>query len=532
MCKKIFSVLAVLLLVPMLAVSSGQQGGATGEMETVRALVMDSGEWGTPSADLLVYKTAAEASNITIEMEVMPGDAAHDIVSTRLAAGDLPDMMTIPRPYAQDYGPQGALEDLVSHLDKAPNLKEKFNMDANPWLYTAEGNLYFLPGGPAPYWAWGWVWRQDIADELDIAEPETIDDWVAAWRKVKAQKPDFIPWMAFWGVPMSHLAGAYGIGGDARGVYTFRNGEFSSPWISDEFKQIVTLCRDMYAEGIMWNEYLTADWDTFQAAEASGKVFSTTFYAGTMFNYVGEDIKSNITGVRAPKGPAGYHGHSWMGVGSYWGMAVPAMSKAKDGAVRFLDFINSDEGEILWLFGKEGETFYRKADGNYDYLDSIKAAAKDEGRSTDMYLRRTYNIGISGFNPMVLRPRLKLMNDMAMGDASMMGLYKSQAIVADDLAPYPPPVWNNKEESGRLTTLNADIDTYRQEMVAKFVAGQEPLTKWDEYVAQMKKLGTEEVEQIINQGYQRYLDLVGKSKGYAPDARKLLDLSGLSEAVK
>jgi putative aldouronate transport system substrate-binding protein len=529
--RKVFALTAILILIgAAIAVASGAGGETVATEETtIKVLMKDSGEWGTPSVDRLLYAEAIKATGVNLEIELIPGDAAIEQLNVRLAAGDVPDATEISRPMTQQYGPQGALTDFVELFDVAPNLKKKFSIDSNPWLFTPEGKLFFLPVSETPYMEWGWVWRQDIADELGIETPETIDDWVAAWRTVKAARPDSIPWMAMWGVPMGHLAPAYGIGGDSRSPYTFRDGVFSHPFISDEYREILTLMAMMYEEGILWPEFLSADWDTFQAAQASGETFSTTFYSGTMFNYVTDDIRKNIKPVPAPRGPRGHSGHDWLGASAYWGMGIPVNSKNPEAAARFFDFLMSEEGEILYLFGKEGVTFERTDDGMYNYTDEVREAAKTEGRDLNQYLMREYLIRIGSFGSMVLRPALSIQRSISMGGGAISGYTQSQAMVATSLAPYPPPVWSNDEEQKRINTLNTDIDTYYKEWQAKFITGNEPLSKWSEYVAGMKSLGVDEVIALVNAGYERYLEIAGRPKGYVPTIE--IDTEGLLESV-
>ena len=102
-------------------------------------------------------------------------------------------------------------------------------------------------------------------------------------------------------------------------------------------------------------------------------------------------------------------------------------------------------------------------------------------------------------------------------------------MAATNLAPYPPPVWSTDDEQNRINTLNTDIDTYHMEWRTKFITGQEPFSKWSEYVAGLKSLGVDEVVALVNAGYARYLEIAGKPKGYVPDIG--ISTEGLREAA-
>ncbi|MNY83182.1 hypothetical protein D3C86_2257680 [compost metagenome] len=50
-----------------------------------------------------------------------------------------------------------------------------------------------------------------------------------------------------------------------------------------------------------------------------------------------------------------------------------------------------------------------------------------------------------------------------------------------------------------------DLRTYQYEMINKFIMGQEPLTKFDEFIATLKKLGIEDATKIYQTQYERYM---------------------------
>ena len=51
--------------------------------------------------------------------------------------------------------------------------------------------------------------------------------------------------------------------------------------------------------------------------------------------------------------------------------------------------------------------------------------------------------------------------------------------------------------------LHDSIDSYVREQLAKFLYCQEPMSKWDSYVEEVKKLGVEEMLSIYEGAYNR-----------------------------
>jgi putative aldouronate transport system substrate-binding protein len=49
-----------------------------------------------------------------------------------------------------------------------------------------------------------------------------------------------------------------------------------------------------------------------------------------------------------------------------------------------------------------------------------------------------------------------------------------------------------------------DVNTYSDEMVLKFILGAEPLSNFDNYVAQLKKLGIDDAVKITQTAYDRF----------------------------
>jgi putative aldouronate transport system substrate-binding protein len=49
------------------------------------------------------------------------------------------------------------------------------------------------------------------------------------------------------------------------------------------------------------------------------------------------------------------------------------------------------------------------------------------------------------------------------------------------------------------------IDGYVKKMRAEFIFGTTPLSKWDDYVKQIQKMGLDEMMKIHQAAYQRYI---------------------------
>ncbi len=71
-------------------------------------------------------------------------------------------------------------------------------------------------------------------------------------------------------------------------------------------------------------------------------------------------------------------------------------------------------------------------------------------------------------------------------------------------AKYMPPVSPSSEEASKLASLKNQIDTYVGEMLIKFIVGQEPLEKFDDYISRLKQMNIDEVLKIYQNALERF----------------------------
>lgn len=67
-----------------------------------------------------------------------------------------------------------------------------------------------------------------------------------------------------------------------------------------------------------------------------------------------------------------------------------------------------------------------------------------------------------------------------------------------------PPITPTPEESQEFASIMSEVDTYVSEMFLKFIMGQEPLIKFDEYVEQIKKMKIDKAIKIQEAALARY----------------------------
>ena len=69
-----------------------------------------------------------------------------------------------------------------------------------------------------------------------------------------------------------------------------------------------------------------------------------------------------------------------------------------------------------------------------------------------------------------------------------------------------PYLYVKEEEVSELANLNNAIDTYADEMIMKFIMGEEPLENYSAVIEQLKARGIDRVLEMRQAAYERYLE--------------------------
>ena len=167
------------------------------------------------------------------------------------------------------------------------------------------------------------------------------------------------------------------------------------------------------------------------------------------------------------------------GMGNF---AITNKNKYPAETVRWMDYFFSDEGALMFFMGIEGETYEQTANGpkllrqNYNSPDGLTMTQE----------LAKYLINPGGNHPVMVTDDYFTGSENAASDKEATKV----------LAPYLiDEVWPSftytAEENDNMSILAADIGKYVNEMQAKFITGDTPLTEWDEYVKTIEKIGLE-----------------------------------------
>lgn len=464
-----------------------------------------------------VFKIMGDKFNIDFKFDNPPLENSVERLNLTLMETELPDViMEIPMTDVLKYGETGVilpLNDIINN--QMPNLKaelDKRDGVMNTLTY-GDGNIYYLPmldektSGNMPY-----IVRTDWLDKLNLESPVTIEDWEHYWELVKTTdlngngKNDEIPFSCYDMVALRNFCTAWGCLDD---FYTDADdgGKVHYGPIDDKYKEAVTWMNEMYNKGYIDQEIITMDFSSFSAKLAQNVVGSFYGPLGGMLAAQNATMPASVPDFHCaatvpPKGPNGHQIHSNIDLVPRAIVAATITSSCKnvDRVVEWLDWMYSPEGQQLLNLGVEGK-HYEMVDGKPVYTDYVMN--NPDGLSPKQAIG-SFSISQGTMPSVLCFSQTSQLDDAAVLDA------KTNCIIPflEESNKYviPGTLSFQSEQDSERRAIMADIETYVDEMIMKFITGREPLSNWDTYVSKVKAMGIDKVVTI----YQDAIDAMNK----------------------
>jgi putative aldouronate transport system substrate-binding protein len=510
----LFVVLIVAVAMIMPAAGSQQQAATAprrisvydGLWENIATLVNDLN--GTP-----LYQEVARRTGIEVEWVHPPAGGDQEFFNLMIAADDLPD--AIYRSWTgYPGGPQKALDDgvLIPLNDVIARSAPNFNalMAANPdWdrgARTDAGTQYMFPfirGHGSLLVFFGPALRADWLEELNLEVPETIDEWetvlTALRQKTGGQGPLTMTSFQSGGRQVKTgpaWVSAFGIRMD----FYRDNGVVKFGQYEPAYRDFLEVFRRWYANGLIDPEFITNDLATFNAKVLNDR-------AGAFLGYTGSNIGVFLDAKRddpvfdivaAPypvlqRGQTPFSGQRDFPLPGN-GLGITSAARNPELVAEWADFAFGAEGHMLYNFGIEGES-YNMIDGFPQYSDIIMNNPEwGVAPGLGMYTRAVYS------GPIVQDERYIV---QYLGrDQQRDALEKWFRTDAENNI--MPPVTPTPQESQRLSAIMTEVNTYADEMFVRFIVGDEPLSNFPQYRAQLQRMGIEEAIAIRQAALDRF----------------------------
>jgi putative aldouronate transport system substrate-binding protein len=308
--------------------------------------------------ELTVFTMAEEALGIKVKYNVVPNDQMRNLIATRMAGGDLPDLFQIEdvQPYKDGY--QGNLFANISKLAEENNLesikKEIVKVEKNYGKIFEEKEGYFrLPTLQTKAFGWHYVYRKDWADAAGVTYDGSLNSFIELCRAMVQQGGEGTTgWTAggTWFTGTSSAAaftGKSAVTWNVPNLTTNASGKWYAVEATDGYREGLKFQNMMYEEGLLDPEIFSSNKEQAIQKFVTGKagiLGSNTGWEDQVFNAF---TQANPNGVMdaletAPKGPAGYARGSSPGYYKSWIIGTRSTEQSL-AAIKFLDLMKSDE---------------------------------------------------------------------------------------------------------------------------------------------------------------------------------------------
>ena len=397
MKRKVVSLMLVSAMVAgMLAGCGSDSGSSKGGSSTETGSAAEASSSGETADD------ADDKSPITFEYfnadgkngnwynpVASQGDAKED-VALMIANDEYPDMI-YAKGSATDLYQAGALIDMTDLIEKyGPNIKKMYGAEMeklkwsqdDPGIYQlsyAGVNQKTLTTGGSCQIQWA------ALKENDYKYPKTLDEYEKMIKSYLAAHPKTEDGLDMIGITMSASDWHWMITlGNPAGLIIDDEYNVHYKHVTDEEKEYFKwLCR-MYNEGILDPNFATQTDDDYIAKVASGRVVAITdaewHYSQCEATLVA-DGKVDQTYVGLPvtlREDQVEKALLYQGTTVGWGIGITKSCEDPVRAIKFLDYLCSDEGQILYHWGIEGENYFLDDDGQPYRTDEEVAKAQSD----------------------------------------------------------------------------------------------------------------------------------------------------------
>lgn len=382
---------------------TGQEDEASGKPTEITMFMWDfEGVGQDPNAP--VYKTICDKFNVKIIPSATTYDQRGEKLNLLMASNTIPDIFTHAGFNAKATYEKWIKEGLVLPIsdyvdDRYPNL-QKVLAAFNSLADLEGGKHYGLPvinDGDPDALAEGtisnshtlWI-RKDWLNNLGLQMPQNYEDFYKVCKEFTFNDPDkngkndtyglcFVG--SWWTYPFLNMFNA------SLDRFREEDGKYIPENTSDGMKDALSYLHRMYREKILDPDFVTIKEDKVKEKFIAGSIGVLPLNAGDYYTTLYNDFKSAypdkepadmFDSIGVLEGPGGLKRMD--GAEAFWLMtSIKAdMSDTKrEKILQILDWLLSDEGEILTEYGIEGE-HYKVEDGKYVSLLPIGKDGKQQ----------------------------------------------------------------------------------------------------------------------------------------------------------
>lgn len=466
--------------------------------------------WMDPEDSEYIWKNRLQAeTGVTLEYT---GSRFTNLTTEQLllliADNALPDIYWGPDLFAStSTTPDIMIEDgyllkLNDYMEYLPNfsrfLKENTKYAASAML--KDGTLFGFPSVSSPVVTKGLLVRGDWLEKLNMELPKSPaqlkEFLIAARDQLGATTP-----LAFQSEYLEYIMPR---GWDNSGTQWYvEDGKIKFGVLEPGFKEFLAEVAQWYAEGLIDPDMPSASKQSVEAAISNGSaaaVYNQVHKVENMYDFNADNPEFSILGTNLSANGDDVPKFGGIESGLTWQFALYINPECKnlEAALRFCDFMYSDEGIMLNNYGTRGFSYDYDADGNI-----IEAGILLDDTINQTNVNKMYAVAKRG---------------------SWAGLVEGQLFGYTEASRKVGETWINtratdiqmpdlvftSEENDRYASAWSDCYTLIKESMLKFVMGTKPIDEFDSFMKQLHDFGIDECVSIRQAAYDRYLEVYNR----------------------
>jgi len=543
--RKLTALAAAGLLASVAACSSDSSDGAANETTADGKTIIDVFTPADQTTNLdtnAVTKIMSDKFKLQFRWQTTTFDAgpAKEKRQISLASADYPDLFFLI-PWVDGFskaevlklGQQGValpIEQLIK--DNAPNI-QKFldeNKDYKAESTAPDGHIYALPQWAECYHCSfpNKLWMNSTwLKKLNLQQPKTPEELRTVLKAFKTQDPngngkaDEVPMTADTqdGTLISYLMGAYayppvGANNGVQGLITLNGDKVTTPLTTPQWREGLKYIASLYKDGLIDQAAFTQNAQALQALGNDPK--AVRIGSAPMLHpyiFVQSDSKDGrdkqydaVPPLTGPEGKS-YAGEQYLPTINYTFMLTNKASKeAQVAAIKMLDYIFTDEGQIIANNGPEGVGWNKPAAGEVGLDKDTKPLWKPVQNAPKNI---SWGALAQYHNVLAFRNAQVTPTDIYSSAGYERRLFQATKLYdthGDRAQVFPQAVvWPDPSLSGELATLQTNLQNYVNQNQLAFITGSKNLdTDWDAFVKGLDNTGMPRFLEINQQAYDKY----------------------------
>lgn len=478
--------------------------------------------WSDPIAEQIT-----KATGVTLNVQI-PIDIGNQDVGLMIAGQDYPDLI-----YAKGNGDAlieaGALIDLAPLIEQyGANIKKMYGDELKRLCYNTDNTaIYQLSSnaiGGERYETGGCAQLQwQVIEENQYKIPYTLEEYETMIKEYLRKYPNMEDGTArigitlscsdwHWYITLGNPAGYIADGSIDNGQWIVDDTtlEVKYKHTTDAEKEYFRWLNRMYHEGILDPEFATQTQDDYINKIATGRVLGLL---DSDWNYNKAEVVLESQG-RDRETYAGLpvtinetvacQALRKTGLAAGWGVGITKACKDPVRAIQFLDWMCSDEAQILVNWGIEGVNYEIDKNGKRSRIEV--GSDENTGLGLHSFPFPTYGYGVLDSTGNSYRVENKDYVIQSYNTAENRARAAWGVELITDILPQPEqfenikytPIWS-KSLPGTINAIEASLDELSRTGLIKCILGEEEefdLT-WERLQMQLSEAGVEKAEQLL-----------------------------------